>query len=585
MSRPMCVLKHFRHVGCTFRRLHHPVVATHPDRNVVRWRSSPPQQVEKKSDVDAILSRMTPDADMSQAVALLKALRVHVLFHGQTQAPLHGDARFQGACTSFERGCRGAGAGVLVSGLRSLLELGLPPSAPCVQAAQEMLLQRMHTLDTSQMVACLYYHHRFMQSPLQLRVVSALVAGVLDRLDALLPSDALLLLPSLHLFPDRALVEERLADLVPHMTEKETHKLLTAMAQRCVRSVPILRAVASSCVGHGRPDLKEALAVLYALRGLHFYHPQLYGHLLHHLPREVEACAHPTLVARLLTVCGHLRWRHTDLLDACSLWIQRNLSSCGSRELVAFVLAAAALNYCPEEGLLGQVVPLLGEEGQRPPSVTLDLAWALAVLDSVPRELLLRVLSKDFYNTLLAECGSTPSNHLKLLNLKGVLRKEHPECVFGCDLYLEPIKLSESPTIASCRQHVAQVLANFVPRDKCLSMHQVTDTGVFIDAEFIMNKYMKPLSLKSYGVLSEPESTLKKLPPHTKRLSLSVLFHRDLTLSSRALGGAHALGQRLLTHAGYTPVTVMYDEFSENKTELQKAKFLLERIKTCAAIS
>lgn len=39
----------------------------------------------------------------------------------------------------------------------------------------------------------------------------------------------------------------------------------------------------------------------------------------------------------------------------------------------------------------------------------------------------------------------------------------------------------------------------------------------WLDAELIMDKKMKPLSLQEYGILAKPETTVKQLPEGAKR--------------------------------------------------------------------
>ncbi|CAL1280319.1 unnamed protein product [Larinioides sclopetarius] len=210
--------------------------------------------------------------------------------------------------------------------------------------------------------------------------------------------------------------------------------------------------------------------------------------------------------------------------------------------------------------------------------VLLNVAWSLGILDNVPQELLLKVLNPEFYKPLIEDSDTQAklNNQLKLMNLKGILKKNYPEFIFGCELFLDPIKLPESSVIERSRKHVVNVLSILISKEKFLSVNQVSDTGTFIDAEFILNQNEKPLPIQDFG-LGFREN--KPLPLGSKRVAILVMFQKDYTHCTKELTGVNALGARLLKIAGYTVIHISYEEFSKAKTDVQKVKFLSDRIK------
>ncbi|XP_035211985.1 FAST kinase domain-containing protein 4-like [Stegodyphus dumicola] len=518
-----------------------------------------------------------------ESVALLKALRMHVFFKGIDADSFKYDSRFQNLCEIFGKTCNTLEPNLLISGLRSLLEVGVPPDAAYVISAEKTIMQNLSHFSISNLILCLYFHHKFQVTELQKEVCLSLKQETQNRISEIASAADVLMLVHIFYIFDKSLqkdLAQKIIELLPLLNIHELCKILRTLSETSNRNISILNAVSLHLLQKTEiPDIKEAIDIFYAFKKLNYYDPKVLQYLFNNIMPSISSVEQPSLISGLLVTCGHLRWKHPGILDACGEWIVNHPDSCRSREYVAYILSAAMLNYSTEntEKTLNHILPRL-----KPSSVSLDIwldvVWSLAILNKAEKKILQETLSRDFYKPLIDDSNlRVLSNKLKLMNLKAVLKIYHPECIFGCDLFLEPLKISESSEIEKGRKQVLDILSIFISKDK-ICTNQSTEMGIFIDAEFIMDKNKKLFSLSDYGVLSKETNITKPLPEGSKRISLLVMFHKDFTLNETSLTGINDLAVRILSASGYTPVLVPYDEFLRNKTEVKKAKYLLHKI-------
>ncbi|GFT30255.1 FAST kinase domain-containing protein 4 [Nephila pilipes] len=534
--------------------------------------------------VDEILSGIV-DKNISgpDSVSVLKALRMHILFKNVDKDCFSSDSRFKILCEVFEKSCTNLKPSLLISGLRSLLEVGVPSDSSYVISAEESILNNIKQFSAFNVIGCLYFHHKYIETDLQKKVVTKLLSQLEKTFYEISSSDVLMLAHILHLFNKdfQKQLEQKIIELMALLDVSELCKLLGILSEKSNRNIYILNSAAFYLRQKTeKPDLKETIDLFYVFKKLNFFDPNLFSYLLNRFESEIPSIKQVSLITGLLTSCGHMRWKHTGILEKCGDWIRDNFSACKTRDFVAYILTVAALNYSSAQIqiILEKIIPLLDIEKDLSPEVTLNLAWSLGILNHLPKELLLKVLSPKFYKPLIevSDSQAKGANQLKLLNLKGILMKNYPDCVFGCELHLEPKKLPESVIIENSRQHVVKILSILVPKKKYLAVNQVSDTGVFIDAEFIINEKERPLPIEEFGTASKE---LKCLPTNSKRIAIIVMFPKDFTHCLKGLTGVNMLATKLLTGAAYTVVTVPYDEFSRKKTDVEKVKYLSEKLK------
>ncbi|XP_015928085.2 FAST kinase domain-containing protein 4 [Parasteatoda tepidariorum] len=524
----------------------------------------------------------------SESITFLKALRIHTMFNKVPPETFTNDPKFNLLCDVFQKNCDSLNLNLLISGLRSLLEVGMPSHSQCVISAETQILNNCSELNTLNLITCLNFQQNFLDSDLQKKVKIALEEELVKKLSQVAtPAEVLLLSNIFHSLDKNhsKAVELKIIELVPSLNVHEMCKIIVSFAQHSNRNTAILNAIAFHLRQKKElPDVKETVDILYAFKKLNYVEVRFLPYLLHAAAHEVPKITQPSLISGILVTCGHLKWKNVELLDACTEWIKKNFNACRNREFIAFILATASLYHhnAKTKEVIELILPFITPEKIESSNVLLDVAWSLSIFDMLPKDLLLHVLSAGFYKPLLdvPDPQVQITNKLKLMNLKGVLKVKYPEHIFGCDLYLEPIKLKDSSDIENGRRHVIKVLSNFVPTEKCLCTNQTNDMGIFIDAEFIMDKNKKPLSLAEYGVIAQTPKKSKLLPSGAQRIALLVMFHKDYVQNSGNLTGVNILAAKLLTHLGYAVVQILYDDLIRNRTELQKAKHLMQKITT-----
>lgn len=537
--------------------------------------------------VDEILSGLNSKSiTANESVTILKALRMFKTFKNVKSETFISDLRFKTLCNIFEKNCSIMYPSLLVSGLRSLLEVGVSPESSYVKSAEESVMNNINLFSTFNLIGCLYFHYKFNHTDLQKKVVSLLTSELCKRIPEIATNaDILMLVHFLHIFKDNDLkkIEHKSTELIGTLNSHEMCKIFITLAENSNRNVSILNALAF----HLRPKveslhIKEILDILYSFKKLNFFNLLLVTDLMIKVNKEIPSVTQPSVISGLLVTCGHLRLRNTGVLNACAKWILSNIETCRIKEFVSFILTVACLNYYTLEvqKTLQAILPLVSFEAVKTPDVWLDVVWSLAILNITDKDMLLKVLSSDFYKLLIESSGfQVATNKLKLMNLKAVLKNSHPECIFGCDLFIDPLEVPESSEIQNNRKHVLKVLSNFVPEDKYLCTSQNTDLGIFIDAEFIMDKNLKPLPLTEYGIFAKVTDT-KPLPIGAQRIALLILFFKDFTLCSTSKTGFNDLAIRLLFSQGYTAVPISFDEFMRNNTEVKKTKYLFQKIQS-----
>ncbi|XP_054712489.1 FAST kinase domain-containing protein 4-like [Uloborus diversus] len=535
--------------------------------------------------IDKILAQVDKNSTTAaETVAILKALRMNVLFKGVNTAVFKTDKKYKILCEIFEKNCHRIDPNLLISGLRSLLEIGELSTAPWVVKAEANIIDNISSLTVFNLIGCLYYHRKYTETSLQKNLISLLTKEIHERINEVYSnSEILMLVHVVSVFEEesRKRLEQKITELIPILSIDEICKIFTILAENSNRNTVILNA--ASFYLRQREETLEVKAIidlLYAFKKLNFVDAKLLQSLLNNLVLKIPSIHQPNIISSILTTCGSLRYKHQALLDACGKWITNNIETCRTKELAAYVLAIASLNYntAETENCLRSILQYLTFEKVQSPEVWLDIIWSLAVINITDRKILQHVLSEKFYKPLIDGSDfKINNNKLKLMNLKTVLKLTYPECAFGCNLFLEPVQVLEATEIQNARKHVIKVLSNFVPKDKYLCFNLSTDMGIFIDAEFIMDKRMKPLSLLEYGIKAK-RTNGKSLPEGSNRIALLVFFHKDYTLSSVSLTGSNALTVKLLSSLGYKIVQVPFSEFISNGTEVKKAKYLLQKI-------
>ncbi|CAN7979799.1 unnamed protein product [Ixodes pacificus] len=476
---------------------------------------------------------------------------------------------------------QGLGDGVLVSGLRRLLESDVPCDAHTLACFEQSVLWRARKMKLHNLCICLSYHVRYQKTELQKQVVRLLQSRIRSQVaHASAVSDVIWLLDVSEHVGDRKFlleVEDRALQLMGSLKPQDIRLLVRALARLKLRPTPLLQAAAFYLgKGHGGASLKEVVTLMHALRSLSFPEPAVLLQLTEAFLSQLDDGAKPSLVSACLTSVGQVAWRHPELLEACASWITKHAADCRAHDLASCLLALARLQYVPD--CSPQLFPLLLERltphhFQEVPAVWLDLVWSLALLGLAERHHLESVLRPEFYTPLLE-----PSSHVaassrhKLLNIIAISDLESPDSPrFPKDVISSLLETHKVGEPGALHKSVRDALSNLAPLGRYLLTNPSLPYGIAADGEMIVDKNLQPVLL---------ESTIQ---PEHKRIALVVLDFKDLTLHTQVPTGSNALRLRLLKKLGYGVLEVPYTEYDEKKPVLQRVKYLQEKLRLAVA--
>ncbi|KAM7313383.1 putative cell cycle progression [Ixodes scapularis] len=476
---------------------------------------------------------------------------------------------------------QGLGDGVLVSGLRRLLESDVPCDAHTLACFEQSILWRARKMKLHNLCICLSYHIRYQKTELQKQVVRLLQSRIRSQVaHASTVSDVIWLLDASEHVGDRKFlleVEDRALQLMGSLKPQDIRLLVRALARLKLRPTPLLQAAAFYLgKGHGGASLKEVVTLMHALQSLSFPEPAVLLQLTEAFLSQLDDGAKASLVSACLTSVGQVAWRHPELLEACASWITKHAADCRPHDLASCLLALARLQYVPE--CSPQLFPLLLERlspdhFQEVPAVWLDLVWSLALLGLAERHHLESVLRPEFYTPLLE-----PSSHVasssrhKLLNIIAISDLELPDRPRSPkDVISSLLETHKVGDPGALHKSVRDALSNLAPLGRYLLTNPSLPYGIAADGEMIVDKNLQPVLL---------ESTIQ---PEHKRIALVVLDFKDLTLHTQVPTGSNALRLRLLRKLGYGVLEVPYTEYDEKKPVLQRVKYLQEKLRLAVA--
>ena len=266
--------------------------------------------------VEEILSVLNSKAvAANESVSILKALRMFTLFKNVKSNNFLTDLRFKSLCNSFEKDCHVMYPNLLVSGLRSLLEVGVPSNSSCVIAAEKSVIMNINMFSAFNLIGCLYFHHKFVETDLQKKVVTLLKNELCKKVSEISSNaEILMLFHFLHIFKgdDLKNLQQKIIELIHTLNCHEICKSFCTLAENSNRNIFILNALAF----HLRQNVdslqvKEILDILYSFKKLNFLDTLLVANLLGKAAREIPTVKQPSIISGLLTACGHLRLRHT----------------------------------------------------------------------------------------------------------------------------------------------------------------------------------------------------------------------------------------------------------------------------------
>ncbi|XP_053681156.1 FAST kinase domain-containing protein 3, mitochondrial [Anopheles nili] len=366
------------------------------------------------------------------------------------------------------------------------------------------------------------------------------------------------------------------AKLVAGLTLPQMIKVMSSLAMKKKRSIPLLRSLSFNISSNpGHLNLKECSDLLYAMACLNYRDVVLTGRVCadldQELPKNTDKIAP---VVSILTSLGMLRYRDGTVLDNLCSWIATHHELIKPTQLGSLFLSLATLNYEPMsmDTLKVKLVANVSENDFIRSVDWLNTVWSLTILNCVTSAQLTSVLSSDFFHKLQDERNGNlqPSMKMKLLNLAAAAKrvsgaKETLLASHQADLFV-PFEPSKDKRILVTG--MLDALKSLIPSDSMVKISQATTMGFTIDAECVLDKKCLPLPVDK----NHEQGT---------RIALLVHDYHDMCQGPHlALNGIQTLNMRLLEQEGYTVVSIPYNEFSTSDKLLKRVEYLQKRFKS-----
>ncbi|XP_065334990.1 FAST kinase domain-containing protein 3, mitochondrial [Cloeon dipterum] len=360
------------------------------------------------------------------------------------------------------------------------------------------------------------------------------------------------------------------------LTLEQTVKVMTALASKKSRTVPILQALSTNiCEMQQNLSVKQASDLLYALALLNFPDESLLDKIQQGLQENLAQNKQPAPVGSALTSIGILRYRDAALLDALSEWMVAHSEQCRPQDLVSFLLTLAYTGYEPSnlDAALEVVSKRLSIMKDAPSATSwLETVWALTVLGRLQGAQAASVLNANFLEQLRASSALGPSACLKLLNIDASAGLEIKDFK-GPRLEMQIHNLLTKPKRKEILvRSVLDALQNLFPSPGFLNTQIDSGMGFLVDVECHVDAKGNALALD------------KPAPAKTKssRIAIMVWEYADLCRRVSEPTGPNKLAVRLLQAQGARVLQVPHSEFSPNEKLVQRVQYLEKKIKSLA---
>ena len=308
------------------------------------------------------------------------------------------------------------------------------------------------------------------------------------------------------------------------------------------------------------------------------------------------------LARSMLTSLGQLKFRHRGCLDAITKLLTAKLEDAEgmhdnviqNKDLSAFLLCTAALNYCPPKSdKLYQAVidnltqATIAENVPNSEVVWLNVVWSLAVLNKTLPHHLESVLSSEFYNKLLYSHDHRNVNViLRLLNVNAVasLKTDYPGPTIAVsdDPLLRDVKVAPRKDKTTFTKKAMEDFSKLACPPTFLLPDVNTLMGFEIEGEVVFDQNVKPLAIAGISVFGRSvtgSNQTKQLPEGSTRVAVMCLGYHDCLADGMAPSGSSSLCIQLLKLKGFKVLVIMPSTFHARQQTLDRIKTLESKLK------
>lgn len=227
--------------------------------------------------------------------------------------------------------------------------------------------------------------------------------------------------------------DDEAAKLISNVNLTQMVKIMSSLAQKRRRSVPLLRSLAANITS--RPEHIEPKAcadLLYSMAVLNFYDSNLIVRVCSDFQKAIASGkiepAKSAIIGSVCTSLGLIKYREPEFIEQLGKWLVEHRQQARPQDISAFVMTAAVLNMRAHvSGDIREVLaPLLVREDFSRSVEYLNHVWALTLLDWSSKEQAEAMFSQSFVNKLFQEAKQSASVvqsvKMKLLNINAAAR-------------------------------------------------------------------------------------------------------------------------------------------------------------------
>ncbi|XP_029479091.2 FAST kinase domain-containing protein 4-like [Oncorhynchus nerka] len=559
----------------------------------------------KRTQLDELLERAQSPQDVLQAWAAqggkanqaAKALVQLVRLAGREkggakmdQFELLNDPRLLDILDTVTAQVASVWNGTLVSLLRSLSALGVPPTAAVQRSIQTEVLWRVRRLSYKQL-AFLADWGAGRKGQMEVSLVSAALKQLELRWTEIADARTVstLMARAGHLSPalmDR--LEDKALELAEGFGAEDIRRVSVSLASQGRRSVPLLRALSYYLLQKPSTDLTTPLLLdlAYAYGKLNFHHSQIFQRLAAELlPRMADISSAD--VTRCAKSLAFLKWLHLPLFEAFAEHYSVNSQKYSTLQLCNLLMSLARLNFQPSKGEEFYKKVHSALEGVLPSLevfLQIDVVWSLCVLQQAKPQHI-TALNQHTHVAKLSEgsLSRVENYRLKLLHIIATLQLEHPESLSSTlptEAMLIPSTLGQVSPLSPLQTGLKGALDNLVGgKAEALRTGVNTIYGWTIDGELVVDSENKPMDLVTLTAPHLPGGGgTNPLPEGACRLAFLTWEFPNYGSRSKDLLGRFTMMRRHLKLAGFILVEVPYYEWLELKSDWQKVAYVKDKM-------